>query len=1111
MFALIAPTRLRRFACALLGALLLGLGAVSVQAAVLISQVYGGGGNAGATWRNDFVELHNTGAVPVDVAGWSLQYTSAAGISWGSQKVTLAGSLPAGGYLLVQLGSGGAAGALLPAAQASGTFNMSATAGKLALLNTSVSLAALNCPSDPAIVDLVGYGTTADCFEGAARAPVPSATASVQRLGDGCQDTQHNGNDFVAGVPTPRHSASPPLVCGTAGGVVASCASFNTVQGIAGSQAMSARDVDSRVTAVTLTSTPVPGITLGALAPSAVAGATARVRVEAAASVPQGNYAVALRFDNDVGASGSCAATVSVLAPPVALTGIPAVQGSGASSPLVGSARTVRGVVTGVFPGLRGYYIQDEAGDGNSATSDGLFVFNFDQPITVEAGERVQVSGTVVEFAGQPGNPTVTELSFLTQTAKLGLGSIAPTEVNLPEVVEGDLERYEGMLVTLNGPLTVSQNFFQGRYGQVTLAAQGRLFKPTQLHRPGTPATLALADDNARRRIVLDDGQSSESLFSGAENPNPIPYIGADNTLRAGDTVASLTGVIDFGRNTSGTGVDAVVDYKIHPTVPPVFTRLNARNPTPPAVGGTHKVASFNVLNYFTTFSNGTTASGGTGAGCLPSNTTGDCRGADNAAEFARQRDKIVRAITALDADVVGLMEIQRNTGLATQNLVDGLNALLGAGTYAVVPDPATGVGTDAIQVAMIYKPGRVTRVGASMSDTAAIHNRPPLAQGFAVVGSGERFAVVVNHFKSKGCSGATGVDLDAGDGQGCFNDRRSQQAQALRSFIGTVQGPSGAGTPRVLVIGDLNAYAQEDPVDALAAGGLLANQVERFGAAADRYSFVFDGEAGSLDHALATAAAQAVVTGALHWHINTDEPSVIDYNTEFKPQDLYSASPWRSSDHDPVLIGLALGAPAQPQSITFSAPVTQVAASSVTLLASASSGLPVVFSSLTPTVCTVNANLASLLVAGTCTLLADQAGSAQFLAAPQVQVSIAVTQAPQTIAWSLPSVLPLGTAPFAAPVGASSGLVVSVASLTPAVCNASAGQVTLLAAGTCTLRATQPGDGTWAAAPDALQSFTVQPAGTGGGVAEGDVPLPAWALVLLATALGGALKRRLA
>ena len=1110
MFALHPLPCLRRLASALLPALILFMGAASAQAAVLISQVYGGGGNAGATWRNDFVELHNTGAAAVDVSGWSLQYTSAAGTSWGSQKVTLSGSLPAGGYLLVQLGSGGAAGALLPASQASGTFNMSATAGKLALLNTSVSLAAVNCPGDPAVVDLVGYGTTADCFEGAARAPVPSATASVQRLGDGCQDTQHNGNDFVAGVPTPRNSASPPLVCGTAGGVVASCASFNTVQGIAGSQAMSARDADSRVTAVTLTSTQVPGITLGALAPSAVAGATARVRVEAAASVPLGNYAVALRFDNDVGASGSCAATVSVVAPAAVLTTIPAIQGSGPASTMSGSARTVRGVVTAVFPGLRGYYIQDEAGDGNSATSDGLFVFNFDQPITVEAGDRVQVSGTVVEFAGQAGNPTVTELSFLTQTAKLGLGSITPTVVDLPEVVEGDLERYEGMLVMLNGPLTVSQNFFQGRYGQVTLAAQGRLFKPTQLFRPGTPAALALADENARRRIVLDDGQSSESLFSGVENPSPIPYIGADNTLRAGDTVASLTGVIDFGRNTAGTGVDAIVDYKIHPTQPPVFTRANPRNPVPPVVGGTHKVASFNVLNYFTTFGNGTTATGGTGAGCLPGGTTADCRGADNAAEFTRQRDKIVRAIAALDADVVGLMEIQRNAGVATQNLVDGLNAVLGAGTYAVVPDPAGGgAGTDAIQVAMIYKPARLTRVGASLADLAPIHNRPPLAQGFQTVGGTERFAVVVNHFKSKGCSGAVGADLDTGDGQGCFNDRRAQQAQALRSFLATVQ--AAAGTPRVLAIGDFNAYAQEDPVDALAAGGLLTNQVDRFGSAADRYSFVFDGEAGSLDHALASAAAQSVVSGAAHWHINTDEPSVIDYNTEFKPQDLYSVSPWRSSDHDPVLIGLALGAPAQAQSISFSAPPTQSAASSVTLVASATSGLPVAFSSLTPSVCTVSGNLASLLTAGTCSLAADQGGNAQFLAALQVQASFAVTLSAQTIAWSPLTALPLGTAPFGAPVSASSALVVSVSSLTPTVCSVSAGQVTLLATGTCTLRATQAGNSTWAAAPEALQSFTVQPAGTGGGSTEGDVPLPAWAVVLLAAALGGALKRRVA
>jgi predicted extracellular nuclease len=346
-----------------------------------------------------------------------------------------------------------------------------------------------------------------------------------------------------------------------------------------------------------------------------------------------------------------------------------------------------------------------------------------------------------------------------------------------------------------------------------------------------------------------------------------------------------------------------------------VFTRVNNRPATPPAVGGTVTVASFNVLNYFTTFSDGNTAGGQSGQGCLPSGTTADCRGADNLAEFNRQRDKIVRAIAGLDADVVGLMELQRNSGVAAQNLVAGLNAYLGSSVYAVVPDPAN-VGSDAIQVAMIYKPASLSLVGAARSHGDPIHDRPPIAQTFQAASGGGKFSVIVSHFKSKRCDGATGADLDQGDGQGCYNDRRKQQASALLSFVASVQ--SAAGDNDVMVIGDLNAYAQEDPMDILVAGG-MSDQVLRFNGPSD-YSYVFDGEAGYLDHALATASLAGQVTGAAHWHINADEPSVIDYNIDFKPQDLYTVSPYRASDHDPVLVGLQIEPPLQTRSITFGA-----------------------------------------------------------------------------------------------------------------------------------------------------------------------------------------------
>jgi predicted extracellular nuclease len=454
------------------------------------------------------------------------------------------------------------------------------------------------------------------------------------------------------------------------------------------------------------------------------------------------------------------------------------------------------------------------------------------------------------------------------------------------------------MLVSIQTPLTASQNYFQGRYGQVTLAAGERLQKPTNLYPAGSVDALALANSNARRRIILDDGTS-------VQNPNPTPYFAADNTLRAGDTLAGITGVIDYGLATNLA--DGISDYKIHPTEPVVFSRDNPRTTSPEAVGGNVRVGSFNVLNYFTTLN----ATGS--VGCYPSGTVSDCRGANSAAEFQRQRDKIIPAILGLNADVVGLMEIENNGNTAVLDLVSGLNAVAGAGTWATIAMPTGGSGTDAIRVAMIYKPGRVSLVGGALSDTNPVHNRPPLAQTFAAT-NGEKFSVVVNHFKSKGsCPTVAGPDADQGDGQGCWNAVRILQAQALGGFITSTLQPVD---PDVVVVGDLNSYGKEDPILELASLGFV-DQIARFNAVG--YSYVFDGESGYIDHALATPSLSAQITGALHWHINADEPSAIDYNLEFKQPacatcgpDYYTPSVYRSSDHDPVLLGLMLSTPGQ-------------------------------------------------------------------------------------------------------------------------------------------------------------------------------------------------------
>jgi predicted extracellular nuclease len=322
---------------------------------------------------------------------------------------------------------------------------------------------------------------------------------------------------------------------------------------------------------------------------------------------------------------------------------------------------------------------------------------------------------------------------------------------------------------------------------------------------------------------------------------------------------------------------------------------------------GTVKVASANVLNFFTTFTNGTNVNGDTGQACTIGSTTSaaTCRGADNMAEFVRQRDKIVNALTAINADVVGLMEIQNNGDSAVSYLVDSLNAALGAPVYAFVPKPPA-TGTDAIRVAMIYKPAAVSLVGAALSDGDRVNNRPPMAQTFKA-NNGAKFSVIVNHLKAKAsCPGGSGADTDRGDSQGCWNATRVAQARRLADFF-IPQVVSASGDPDVLVIGDMNAHGFEDPIVALTGAGLV-NELERFVRPNGLvYSYVFDGESGYLDHALTSASLSAQVAGTAEWHNNADEPEVIDYNIDAKPQDLYANNAYRASDHDPVIVSLNL------------------------------------------------------------------------------------------------------------------------------------------------------------------------------------------------------------
>jgi predicted extracellular nuclease len=371
--------------------------------------------------------------------------------------------------------------------------------------------------------------------------------------------------------------------------------------------------------------------------------------------------------------------------------------------------------------------------------------------------------------------------------------------------------------------------------------------------------------------------------------------------------VEDVTGVIDF----------AFGLYRIQPTLGAAHSNANPRPAVHDAVGGSLKVSSFNVLNFFTTLNDGVNHI------CGPLQNQ-ECRGANDANEFTRQRDKLISAISAINADVVGLIEIENHPGdIPTADLVSGLNDAMGAGTYDYIVTAA--VGSDAIRVAIIYKPATVTPIGSfAVLDTSVDPrfldqlNRPVLAQTFVQDATGGVLTVAVNHLKSKGSDCNAVGDPDTGNGAGNCNLTRKAAAEALVDWLAT--DPTGSGDADFLIIGDLNSYDKEDPIDVIKAGpddttgtgDDYTDMVFHF-QGEGAYSYVFDGQLGYLDHALAPSGLLAQVTGVTIWHINADEPSLIDYDTTFKgpnQEAIYAPDAYRSSDHDAVIVGLDLTPP---------------------------------------------------------------------------------------------------------------------------------------------------------------------------------------------------------
>ncbi len=434
----------------------------------------------------------------------------------------------------------------------------------------------------------------------------------------------------------------------------------------------------------------------------------------------------------------------------------------------------------------------------------------------VAIGDTVQVTGAVSEFNG------LTEITVPAASGLVTLPTGAPVTAisGTWPTTDAAREASESMLYQPTGDLTISDTFSTNQFGVVGLAAGTTpLLQSTEVGRPGSPEAAAVTADNAARKVVLDDGASTN--FLSAANTGLAPtYVSVTSPVRVG-AAATITApvIIDFRNNL----------WTLNPTSPgPAAVSFeNDRTAAPEPVGGDLRVASFNVLNYFTTL-------GATTPGCTAfTDRTGDpvtvntgCppRGAWDPDDLQRQQDKIVAAINDLDADVVGLLEIENSLvvdGVADEalgTLVDALNAAAGSDAWAYVPSsadlpPATEM--DVITNAIIYRPAAVERTGdshalgtLSADDQAFGNAREPIAQAFTPAGGGEPFLVVVNHLKSKGSAGPWPGDLDTGDGQGASNESRVRQATALRDWVPTIQG----GAQSVALVGDFNSYTTRGP-----------------------------------------------------------------------------------------------------------------------------------------------------------------------------------------------------------------------------------------------------------------------------------------------------------
>ena len=873
---------------------------------IVISQVYGGGGNTGATYRNDFIELFNRGAAPVTITGWSVQYSSATGATWTNRTNITAGVLNPGQYFLIQEAAGTGGTVNLPTPDLIGTINMSGTAGKVALVMNQVFLTCgSNCDGDPSVRDFVGFGGAND-FEGAGPVGVLSNTTAGLRNLNGCTDTDNNNSDFTVGAPTPRNTASPSNGCGgptaptgvaaaNPASVPAGGDSLLTVQVTpGGNPPSSGLAVRADLTAIG-GGNPAPLYDDGSHGDVTAGDLTFSLMVTVAPGTPSGPRTLVFTISD---AELRSSTTTAILTVQATARTIAQIQGSLARSPYDTQFVTTHGIVTARK--TNGFFMQtpDAEADSDPATSEGIFVFTGSTPpASAAVGNAVAVTGTVQEFVpgADPVSPPTTELAFSPSVSLVSAGNLlpTPTEMAPSEGIPGQpFEHLEGMRVHVTSLTVVaptagfvnepsasstSSGLFYG-----VLTGTPRPFREPGIPildplPPGAPPNIPRFDENTERIRVDSRGQEGAVTVE----------------VSTGGVLADITGVVDFGFRA----------YTLVPDPGTVLDQVGAAVPVRAPAGDEFTVGAFNLERFFDTVNDPTTSD--------PVLTP---------AALDRRLQKASLAIRTVmrSPDILGVEEAE-NLGVL-QMLADRINAdsvAAGAPNPAYVADLVEGNDVGGIDVGVLVRSSRVDMIGVEQRGADAtyinprtglpelLNDRPPLVLRAAVgVPGGPPFpiVVVVNHLRS-----LLGMN-DPVDGVR-VRAKRVAQAEFLARLVDDLQHESLRAA--VVTVGDFNAFEVNDgyvdvmgvvkgdpaPADEVVTYGNdvvdpdLINLVETIDpAAGQRYSYVFDGNAQVLDHVLVTQSLSAKVRGFEYARNDADFPESLR-NVATRPE--------RISDHD--------------------------------------------------------------------------------------------------------------------------------------------------------------------------------------------------------------------